>query len=124
MVIHIPAEWVNGITLEKTLSGFGDPLTKRAGAVRFVFPVNCKVMLDAAAKVLSLANQLAWNGTDVTLDFEEGTAGTMGYLDRLGFFDLLSPQIQTMPARPWVSGARIYQGHNSGLVELAPMPVT
>jgi arsenate reductase len=58
------------------------------------------MMVDGAIRLLSLANQLAFTTRRVRLDFEEGEAGTMGYLNRMGFFDHLDPAIDVIPAMP------------------------
>jgi hypothetical protein len=76
-------------------------------------------MVDAAIRILSLANQLASSTRRVRLDFEEGEAGTMGYLNRMGFFDHLSAKIEVLPARPFYSGAELHRGGNMALVEIA-----
>lgn len=76
-------------------------------------------MVDAAVRILSLANQLSFTTRQVKLEFEEGEAGTMGYLNRMGFFDHLAPEIMVTPARPSISGALIYGGTNNELVEIA-----
>lgn len=76
-------------------------------------------MVDAAVRLLSLANQLNATTRRVKLDFEEGEAGTMGYLNRMGFFDHLAPEIEVLPSRPTFSGAAAYRGTNSELVEIA-----
>jgi len=76
-------------------------------------------MVDAAIRLLSLANQLASTTRHVQLDFEEGEAGTMGYLNRMGFFDQLDPQVVVLPNRPIYSAAALHRGRNSTLVEIA-----
>ena len=55
----------------------------------------------------------------VCLNFEEGEAGTMGYLNRMGFFDHLPAEIEISPARPAYSGAALHRGSNRMLVEIA-----
>jgi len=86
---------------------------------RFVFPIRCKVMIDAAVRLLSLFNQLDICQKSVQLVFEEGASGAMGYLDRMGFFDHLSTRVEVLPYRPLISGAEIYGGTNTSLVEIA-----
>ena len=76
-------------------------------------------MIDAAIRLLSLANQLAYTTRRVRLDFEEGESGTMGYLNRMGFFDHLAVMIDVSPNRPAYSGADLYRGSNASLVEIA-----
>ncbi len=76
-------------------------------------------MIDAALILLSLINQLDHCCRFVTLDFEEGESGAMGYLNRMGFFDHLSPNIRVNPGKPSYSGAERFAGNNQGLVEIA-----
>lgn len=85
----------------------------------FEFPTGCKIMVDSAIRILSLANQLVFATRRVRLNFEEGEAGTMGYLNRMGFFDHLHPYIDVLPRRPTYSAAAIHRGGNSMLVEIA-----
>jgi hypothetical protein len=70
------------------------------------------MMIDGAIRLLSLANQLAFTTRRVRLDFEEGEGGTMGYLNRMGFFDHLAPAVEVLPSRPVYSGARLHRGSN------------
>lgn len=76
-------------------------------------------MIDTAVRLLSLFNQLDLCGRRVTLNFEEGEIGAMGYLNRMGFFDHLSPNVVVCPERPIYSGADMYGGTNASLVEIA-----
>ncbi len=76
-------------------------------------------MIDSAVRILSLANQLDFCTRRVRLEFLEGERGALGYLNRMGFFDHLSPTIEVMPSRPAYSGAEMYRGSNAGLVEIA-----
>lgn len=75
--------------------------------------------MDAALRILSFANQLDASTRTVVLEFEEGLDGTMGYLDRVGFIDLLAQNIAVLPERPLFSAASIHAGGNQGLVEIA-----
>jgi hypothetical protein len=43
----------------------------------------------------------------------------MGYLNRMGFFDHLHPDVEVLPGRPRYSAAAIHRGANSMLVEIA-----
>jgi hypothetical protein len=74
-------------------------------------------MVDAGIRLLCLANQLQATGKIVTFVFDEGFSGTQGYLDRMGFFDLLHPEIRVMPHLPSTSMADIYRGENPYLIE-------
>lgn len=76
-------------------------------------------MADAGIRILSIANQLHLTTRRVRLEFDDGELGTMGYLNRMGFFDHLANGIEVYPARPEKSGAQIYRGNNAGVVEIA-----
>jgi hypothetical protein len=69
--------------------------------------------------LLSLVNQLDASTRRVRLDFVEGEAGTMGYLNRMGFFDNLARSVEVSPARPKVSRAVRFARRNADLVEIA-----
>src|ERR1700680_755409 len=69
-------------------------------------------------RLLSLANQIASTSRRVRLNFEEGGAGTMGYLNRMGFFDHLHSDIEVTPSRPFYSAALVRRGSNNMLVEI------
>ena len=113
-----PRGWMDANRLEESLVGVASPLYPgSSGDCLFVFPANCKVMIDSALRLLALCNQLDLAGRSVDLDFEEGGL-TFGYLNRVGFFDHLREGIQVRPQRPLVSGADIYRGNNPGVVEI------
>lgn len=118
--IELPAKWVDASKLEYALALRGGAHeAPPASQVAFHFPVGCKVMIDAAVRMLSLLNQLDACSRRVVLQFDEGEAGAMGYLDRMGFFDCLSPSVEVHPFRPAFSAAATFRGRNSGLVEIA-----
>lgn len=76
-------------------------------------------MTDAIVRVLSLFNQLDYCTRRVILDFESEESQLLGYLNRIGFFDHLSPRVEVVPARPVISGAMLHRGKNRGVVEIA-----
>lgn len=116
--LRLPSSWVNASSLEHALARTGEPHADVFTSVRCTLPVGCKVMIDAGTRMLSLANQLASGGKQVTLEFEEGIGGVMGYLDRLSFFDLLDRRISVVPDPPVQSAGSRRRGHNPDLVEL------
>jgi len=116
--IRFPPGWINASALEQTLRNGPRPHAADVYEALFVFPTGCKIMVDTAVRLLSLFNQLDCRTCRVRLDFVEGEAGAMGYLDRMGFFDHLSGNVEVLPARPFVSGAEIYGGTNAKLVEI------
>jgi len=116
-IVNFPAMWIDSSRLETALAGTQSP--HESHDVEFVFPVGCKIMVDCAIRLLSLANQLITATHRVQLNFDEGEAGTMGYLNRMGFFDHLAPEVEVLPSRPLYSGAKLHRGNNSQLVEIA-----
>ncbi len=117
--LRFPALWIDASRFEMVLRGSCGPLATETRTVSFEFQMGSKIMVDAAIRLLSLANQIAFTSRRVRLNFEEGEAGTMGYLNRMGFFDHLHPDIEVTPARPMYSAARLYRRGNSMLVEIA-----
>jgi len=77
----LPPGWVTAEGLEDALSATGEPHSDAYTSARCTLAAGCKVMVDAGTRMLSLANQLAYRGRQVTLEFKEGMAGVMGYLD-------------------------------------------
>lgn len=117
-LIVLPSRWVDAAKLEMAVRTSGDPHGSNVYQVIIRLPVGCKMMIDAAIRLLALANQLAFTTRRVRLEFQEGETGTMGYLNRVGFFDHLDSSIEVTPSRPVYSGAETYRGGNSGLVEI------
>ncbi len=120
-VVQFPDCWVDSNKFENSLRQCLSPHATNASEVRFDIPVGCKLMLVPIVRLLSLANQLASVGKRVVLDFAEGEHGTMGYLNRMGFFDHLSADVTVMPGRPAASAALFHFGANKDLVEIAPL---
>jgi len=117
-VVRFPAKWVDASSFEAALCSSG-PHDPTSFEVAFEFPIGCKVMVDTGIRLLSLVNQLASTTRRVRLDFEEGETGTMGYLDRMGFFDYLADDVEVLPSRPFYSAAELHRGGNAALVEIA-----
>jgi hypothetical protein len=118
-VVRFPGQWINVSKFETALRRSSGPHDPNNYEVTFEFPEGCKIMVEPAIRLLSLANQLALTTKRVRLDFEEGEAGTMGYLNRMGFFDHLASGIDVKPRRPAYSMAELHRGGNSALVEIA-----
>ncbi len=110
--------WVGAASFEDALAVTGSPLDEACSNVEFVVPKGCKIMIDAAARILALCNQLVMLGKTVSIDFSACKA-TLTYFNRLGFFDHLAGAVDVVPERPSQSGAATYRGNNDGVVELA-----
>ncbi len=61
--IIFPDQWINADKFEQTLRQASTNLFSSQGKITFRIPSSCKVMVDAAVRLLSLANQ------DVFADF-------------------------------------------------------
>jgi hypothetical protein len=116
--VAFPPYWVDIPRFEAAIRS-SDPHAPGTGDVVFLFPSGCKVKIEAAIRLLSLVNQLAFKNRPVLLSFEEGETGTIGYLNRAGFFDHLAAPVRVLPRRPVCSDAKLYRGGNAGLVEIA-----
>lgn len=110
--------WVGAKSFEDVLEASGSPLDENCSEVEFVVPKGCKIMVDAAARLLALCNQLVMVGKVTSIDFSACRA-TLTYFNRLGFFDHLAGKVDVIPQRPAHSGAVAYRGNNQGVVELA-----
>jgi hypothetical protein len=117
--IHFAANWIDVSKFESALRNSCGPHAPSTTSVTMHFPQGCKVMVDGAIRILSLANQLYATTRSVRLEFDEGESGTMGYLNRMGFFDHLHPSVDVMPARPLISRAVLHRGGNNMLHEIA-----
>lgn len=117
--VRFPPQWIDITRFERALLSSCGPHDAGTYQVIFEFPVGCKIMVDAATRLLSLINQLASTTRTVLLDFQEGDAGTMGYLNRMGFFDHLAADVEIVQGWPVYSAADYHRGGNSALVEIA-----
>ncbi len=109
--------WLSAGAFEKALCAVGSPLDATCRRVIFVVGDDCKILLDALARLLALCNQLVDAGKFVTIDFNTSKS-TLSYLNRIGFIDLLRDGVQILPKRPRFSSATTYGGNNDGVVEL------
>lgn len=116
--IVLPPYWVNAKKLDDVMLLSKSPHSPEVVTVSFCFPEGCKIMVDAGMRLLSLANQLCLSDKKVCFLFQQGIDSTMGYLNRLGFFDHLDGSVDVLPERPKVSLASIHRGTNNDLMEI------
>ena len=109
--------WLSAEAFENALLGAGSPLDSTASRMTFVVGKDCKILLEALARLLAISNQLASLGKVVSLDFTTSRS-TLSYLNRIGFIDLLHNDVKILPKRPRVSAATAYEGNNDAVVEL------
>ncbi|EMT5581256.1 hypothetical protein [Enterobacter hormaechei] len=114
--------WIDENVFEANLSSGGCLLSGIASRCRISFPENCKILLAAGARVIALANQAAFSGKAVELDFSK-CPSTKNFLDRLGFFDHLHTDVKVKPERPTESRATRYRGNSDNLVEIASINI-
>lgn len=108
--------WMSSEIFEKSLSGL-EILDGRHSKIKFIVSTDCKILLEALARLLALCNQLNSLGKKVTIDFSD-CKKSIGYFSRIGFFDKLDKKINIKPSRPKNSKAEVYAGNNSNVVEL------
>jgi hypothetical protein len=110
--------WLKTRELEATLKKSGCPTAAIENQIHFVFPKGCKILLESAARLMALSNQLIRSGKSVILDFSDSSS-TRTYLTRMGFYVHLDDRVEVLPKRPSVAAATRYKGNNSNLVEFA-----
>ncbi len=119
-IVLLSKGWVAGSEFEQALRQthkIDSTSLEKPESFLFRFPPSCKIMVDAAVRLLSFANQRVAQGQQVTLLFEGQRHEAMNYLNRANFFALLAEQVQVQPHRPDTSEVKRYQGQNRGLVE-------
>jgi hypothetical protein len=119
-IVTLPDQWVTAAIFEQALQAsrsISNSPPSINTKITFHFLPSCKIMVEAAVRLLSLANQLAATGVQVTFAFEGEQHEAMSYLNRANFFTLLSEQVQVVPKRPDPALAARFHGHSRNLVE-------
>ncbi|MCK8123915.1 hypothetical protein MTF66_02815 [Pseudoalteromonas sp. 2CM39R] len=109
--------WLTCEEFEQSYSEIGNLVDGEELNIIIKLPKGFRVLLIAGARLISLANYLNYLGKNVTLDFEL-CKSSMGYLDRLGFFDHIHSHIEILPNRPVISRAKRYKGNSYNVVEI------
>ncbi|MER2493098.1 hypothetical protein [Catenovulum sediminis] len=115
--------WLTCEGFEQSYSEIGNLVDAEESNIVVKLPSDFKVLLVAGARLIALVNYLNYIGKNVTLDFELCT-GSMGYLNRLGFFDHIAKEIKILPNRPKTSRAIKYKGNSKNLVEIGDIDLT
>lgn len=115
IIINFPSGWISAEQYENILKEYSNLFSLKIGLI-FVFEEKTKFLLESIARFLALSNQLANQGTKVTIDLGS-CADSKSYLNRAGFFDLLSNEIKVLPKKPESSAATLYKGNTTALVE-------
>ena len=120
LVIEFPkTKWLTAVHFEIALNRVESPLESNYPTVIFRFSQVTGVLLEAAARLLSLCNQLVEAGKSVTIDFQDRSVSS--YLNRLGFYDLLHKSVKILPRRPRISMAEAHKGGSGSIVEAQPI---
>lgn len=106
-------KWIDCNLFEQALSDVGSPLDSEISTIVFVLPKDSKILLEAAARLMALANQLLSKGKTVVIDFTHSN-DALSYLNRVGFFEHLRSDASVLPERPEIFEAK---GRNDILVE-------
>ncbi|MEQ3694657.1 MAG: ATP-binding protein [Thalassolituus sp.] len=115
--IHLDGEtWVNGISLDKSIDRMGSPLDTGCTSIIFIITKGCKILLEAAARLLAYSNQSTFLGKQVVIDFSD-CQDTLSYFNRIGFFEMLHKDVQVEPNRPMFSSADLYKGNSEAVYE-------
>jgi len=117
LTVIFPERWISADKFEQALLRAAPTSFKCNTAITFCIPASGKVMLEAAVRLLSLANQLAAERIAVTLAFEGEQHDAMNWLNRANFFTVLSQQVDVLPYRPDPRDVQQYQGQSKNIVE-------
>lgn len=109
-------QWLDCNSFETSLGLLDSPLDSKCDVVIFVVLEKCNILLDTAARLLALCNQLVPAGKAVTIDFSDSQP-TLTYFDRIGFLDHLDKNVTVLPERPTFSKALRYKGNSEAVVE-------
>lgn len=108
--------WIDSNSFETLLQKANSPLDSDCTSIIFVIPEGCHILLDAAARLLALCNQLVWSKKNVAIDFSD-CHSTLSFFDRIGFLNHLDTNITVLPKRPELSRALTYKGNSNAVVE-------
>lgn len=117
-VINLPGGWIDPWGFERLFSRSGDALGGPSRSVVVRISSRCKLMADVIIRLLSFCNQVVALTKQMRIEFLDGGNELIGYLNRMGFFDFLSPAVEVYPTRPFYSGAALHRGGNASLVEI------
>ena len=112
--------WMDCNSFENSLLKSETLFNENNSNIYFVVPENCNILLDAAARFLSLCNQFSNGGSTVTIDFND-CKRTLSYFNRIGFIDHLDSNIVILPERPISSSAQQYRGNSVAVVEFGAL---
>lgn len=113
-----PVAWVTAEIFEECLQQSGCFFANDADEYVIKFPKDSGILLNAIARILTLINQCAHKNKKVTLEFH-AKCNSVGYLNRLGFFDNLDSRVVVLPEKPSESRAEKFKGNSEKLFEMS-----
>lgn len=116
LVIKFENKWIDCNSFETSINNSGSLLESEYNSIIFVVPEKCKILLETAARLLALCNQLAGKEKSIKIDFSN-CKKTLGYFDRMGFLKHLDERVCVIPKRPAVSRSLIHKGNSNSVVE-------
>jgi len=119
-VVFEENKWIDSESFEQSLMCAG--LSTTFKSVFFIVTEECSILLEVAARLLSLCNQLVKANKTVTIDFSSCDSART-YLDRIGFMDQLDEKVTVLPNRPKVSAAKKYSGNSDNVVEFGAINI-
>lgn len=117
------SNWVSGYIFETLLREELNISAFYGNDISFKIPESTYLPVDTIVRLLNLLNQLQHKKYNLTVLFE-GESESMGYLNRIGFFDFLNPNVTIKPERPTESGRVAFKGNNSSVIELESVTTT
>jgi hypothetical protein len=115
--LTFPKTWTTAVEFENVIKELTNTPKKEINNVVIVIPKKCKILLIATARLLSLLNQLANNGINISIDLTK-CEDTLRFFNRTGFYDYLHDEVIVLPEKPKESLSEKYQGNSDSLVEL------
>jgi len=116
LVIKFENKWIDCNSFEASINNSGSLLESEHNSIVFVVPEKCRILLETAARLLALCNQLVGKEKVIKIDFSK-CKNTLSYFDRMGFFEHLDARVCVIPKRPAVSKSKTYKGNSKALVE-------
>ena len=110
--------WLGSADLDRAITEGVSPFLELHRPFRVVVAKDTSLRISAIVRLLLLLNLLVARGRPVELDFGDKPSGLMGYIERMGFFELLSEDVRVSPCRPNADVAAVYKGNNPSLVEI------
>ena len=115
LTVQFPPSWINGSSMEDVLQACAGTHESVSSNIHFCFPAGCKIMIDAAVRLLSLFNQLDHCCRRVSIDFS-----TINTLVDSRLVQLFARRIAVVAALFATKNECYPWGHSAKLLEQLP----